>query len=147
MNNLDTLRRALRVEQPPTWPARQAMDVDRIIAQGRRLRWRRRIAVGGAAAVCVAAAVSGVLAGTGHPGRSVPVPAQRPASPTHVVRERPPTYPAPRETSAPTPSPAISRAPYPVTTPISLTSPSGTTSDTPAAPVATPSRPAPLGAA
>jgi hypothetical protein len=120
MTDLDTLRRALRVEQPPTWAARQSLDVDQIITQGRRLRWRRRLAVGGAAVVCVAAAVSGVLAGTSHPGRSAPVPAQRPASPAHVVRHRPPAYPQPTGTSAPTPSPATSRAPRADTTPSSI---------------------------
>lgn len=39
MTDLDTLRRALRVEQPPAWPARQYLDVGRIMEQGRRLRW------------------------------------------------------------------------------------------------------------
>jgi len=119
MTDLDTLRRALRVEQPTG----QAVDVDQIMTQGRRLRRRRRLAVGGAVVVCAAAAVSGVLAGTGHPGGSAPIPAQRPASPAHVVRERPPSYPAPSWTAAPTPSPASPLAPRATTTPDSLASP------------------------
>src|SRR5580704_16994167 len=135
MTDLDTLRRALRAEQPPTWSARQSMDVDQIITRGRRLRWRRRLAGGGAVVVC-AAAVSGVLAGTGHPVRATPVPAQRPASPSRFVRQTPPTYLLPSRTSAPTPSPASSGAPYPATTPSSLASPGGSG---PSDPLPTPS--------
>lgn len=112
MTDLDTLRRALRVEQP-SW---QHIDVDQIMTRGRRLRWRRRLAAGGAVVVC-AAAVSGVLAGIGHPVHSAPIPAQRPASPAHVVRERPPTDPAPSRTAAPTASPASPLAPHAIATP------------------------------
>ncbi|MBV9446996.1 MAG: hypothetical protein JO345_14025 [Streptosporangiaceae bacterium] len=110
MTDLDTLRRALRAEQPPTWSAGQSPDLDRIMTQGRRLRWRRRIAVGGAVLVCAVGAVSGVLAGTSHPGRATPVPAQRPVSRTHAVREKP-TYLPPSQ--APTPSPESSADPLP----------------------------------
>lgn len=149
MTDLDTLRRALRAEQPSAWSAGQCLDLDQVMTQGRRLRWRRRLAVGGAVVVCAAGAVSGVLAGTGHPGRAAPVPAQRPASPTHVVREMP-TYLPPSQ--APTPSPASSLAPIPSASASSFTNPSssrpggpspvssGPVSSSPADPLPTPSR-------
>lgn len=120
MTDLGTLRKALRAEQPLAWSAGQCLDVDQIIAQGRRLRWRRRLAVGGAVAACAAAAVSGVLAGTSHPGRAAPVPAQRPASPSHSVRQMPPAHLPPSRAPAPTPSATSARTPDPMASPSSL---------------------------
>ncbi|HEX6525331.1 MAG TPA: hypothetical protein VF070_35780 [Streptosporangiaceae bacterium] len=131
MTDLDTLRRALRVEQPSAWSAGQCLDVDQIMTQGRRLRWRRRLAVGGAVVMCAAAAVSGVLAGTSHTGRAAPVPAQRPAS----VRQTP-SYLPPSQAPTLTPSPASSLAPNPAASASSFTSSGGSapSSSTPGGP-------------
>ena len=67
MNDLDTLRRALRASQQPGCPLpghTGPADVAGIITRGRRLRWRRRaMAAGGS--VCLAAAVVGAVVGIG----------------------------------------------------------------------------------
>jgi hypothetical protein len=152
MTDLDTLRRALRTRQDPGPDGRATPDLGEIMAQGKRLRFRRRLTAAGGA-VCAAAVVFGTVSGIGHLARPAPVPGQRPADSTRTVHS-----PSPRhaQASAPVPVPTSSGSATPSQgpgtsgpVPTPSTTPSGAAASTPAAttgndtgptPVATPSQ-------
>jgi hypothetical protein len=159
MTDLDTLRRALRIRQDPGPDGRATPDLGEIMARGRCLRFRRRLAAAGGA-VCAAAVVFGTVSGIGHPARPALVPGQRPADSTRTVHPPSPRHaqasapvPVPSRGSAtPTPSDPATPSQGPGTSspaPTPSTTPSGAAASTPVAttgngtgptPVATPSR-------
>ena len=153
MNDLDTraLRQALRTPADPDFAAGAQVDVTRIMARGRRLRQRRRLAVvaGGLCAVAVlggaATAIANVTdassgglqpAGPVRPGPAVqqpspssriplPSPQRRNGgiTPTPSATATPPmTWPTP--TSSPWVRPTATNAPAPSTSPTAASSPS-----------------------
>jgi len=104
MTDLDTLRRALQVQQHHDWDGPRTPDLGKIMVRGRRLRLRRRLtAVGGA--VCAAAVVFGVVSGISQLTRPSQAPAQHPAGPTRTVH---PPSPRHANVSTPTPVPSLS---------------------------------------
>lgn len=110
MTDLDTLQRALRASEDP-----RGLDVAVIIARGRKLRWRRRLATAGGG-LCVAAALAAVATGAAHLARPALTPGQRPAAPGHSVPATTPIAPA-RHLPTVTPSPSrVKRAPVPAPT-------------------------------
>lgn len=114
MNDLDTLRRALKVPQEAGDP----LDVPAIIGRGRRLRTRRRlvaVAGGVGAAAAVFGLVTGIIRLTASPATplSPVVPAHSTLAPSHrhaVTRPAPVAAtpsPAPTATSSPSASPTF----------------------------------------
>ena len=86
MTDSDTLRRALQAPFPPeggeraAGPSPAALDIGMIMAQGRRLRRRRRLAAAGGSMGLVLAC-AGALSGMSHLRAVVPGPAAHPADP------------------------------------------------------------------
>ena len=113
MTDLNALQRALRASDEP-----RGLDVTMIIARGRGLRLRRRLAAAGGG-LCVAAALAAVAAGAAHLARPALTPGPRPAAPGQSVPAaplihpgrgtRPPSSPRPARTGLP-PCPSPWRA-------------------------------------
>ena len=104
MTDLGTFRQALKGQDPPgldpTAPRIHALDVSVIMAKGRRLRRRRRLAVAGGV-LCLAAAVSGTVTGISQLTRPAPSLSLHPAT-SGGSR----TAPISVGTAAPAPSPS-----------------------------------------
>jgi hypothetical protein len=114
MMDHSTLREALQPASVPDGYDAAELDVQRIMTRGRRLRVRRRAAaVGGA--LCVAAAVFGVVTGAASLNGSAPAPPSRLAPAMYPVPSGRPSSvrtatPVP---GTPTPLPRASGAPSP----------------------------------
>jgi hypothetical protein len=109
MTDLDTFRQALQAPGVPHRgaPDPAALDIDKIMARGRRIRRRRRLAACGGS-VCLAAGLISAVTGISHLGRQDPSPAQAPAA---SVRS---PVPSPVPSSVPArPSPVPSASPVP----------------------------------
>ena len=138
MTDLDTLRRALRAGGEPI--VHDDVDLSLIMARGRRMRLRRRLAAAGGA-VGIATAALAVALGAPQLARPSLTPGQLPAAPGHVVSTK--ATPAPRAPSPrrPTALPRLARTPTP--TPTSAVapsaSPSASSTRTPSSPGVVPS--------
>lgn len=107
MTDLDTFRQALQAPGVPHRgaPDPAALDIDKIMARGRRIRRRRRlVACGGSA--CLAAGLISAVTGISHLGRQDPSPAQAPAA--SVLPPVPSSVPVPVPVPA-SPLPSSSR--------------------------------------
>jgi hypothetical protein len=126
MTDLDTLRRALQSRDDPT--VHDDLDVSSIVARGRRMRFRRRLAATGGA-VGIAGAVLAVALGTTQLTGPSLTPGQPPVAPGHILSPATtpaPSPPVPRSTTAPALRPATATPAMvaPTTTPTAFSTPS-----------------------